>query len=63
MFCVAKYRNHIYENASRKIVIPNITSEECRCSLQLKGLFFLWFSFYRGKACIVVTPLYGYFCN
>ena len=26
-------------------------------------LFFLWFPFGRGKAGLVVTPLYGYFCK
>ena len=62
MFCVAKYKNHIYANASRNILIP-ITTEECRCGLhrQLKGLFFLWFPFCRGEGSLVVTPLYGYF--
>ena len=63
MFCVVKYRSHIYANASRDILIPNITTEECRCGLhrQLKGLFFLWFPFCRGEGGLVVMPLYGYF--
>ena len=63
MSCADKYRNHIYENASRNILIPNITSEECRCGLhrQLKGLFFLWFPFCMGEGGLVVTPLYSYF--
>ena len=63
MSCADKYRNHIYENASRNILIPNITSEECRCGLhrQLKGLFFLWFPFCMGEGGLVITPLYSYF--
>ena len=62
MSCADKYRNHIYENASRNILIPNITSEECRCGMhrQLKGLFF-WFPFCMGEGGLVVTPLYSYF--
>ena len=42
MFCVAKYRKHIYENASCNILIP--------CSLQLKVLFFLWSPYCKGEA-------------
>ena len=63
MFCVVKYRSNIYANASRDILIPNITTEECRCGLhrQLKGLFFLWVPFCRGEGGLVVMPLYGYF--